>query len=62
MCIKVESGGQMNLVVFELSPCILHAKQSKKGLKESSKQSANTERQTELYEQWIFKRTECSKF
>ena len=48
----------MNLAVFELSPCLLRAKQNKiKGLKETSKQGANTRRQTEPYKQWIFQRS-----
>ena len=29
MCIKVESGGPMNLAVFVLSPCTLRAKQNR---------------------------------
>ena len=45
----------MNLVVFGLFPCLLRAKQNEiKGWKEMSKQAANTRRQTEPYEQWIF--------
>jgi len=52
----------MKLAVSELSPCLLHAEQNKtKGMKETSKLSANTGRQTKLYEQWIFKGIECSK-
>ena len=52
----------MNLTVFELFSCLLRAKQIKiKGLKETSKQGANTRKQTEPYEQWIFKGVECSK-
>ena len=51
----------MKLAVSELSPCLLHAEQNKtKGMKETSKSSANTGRQTELYEQWIFEGIECS--
>ena len=44
----------MNLAVFELFPCLLRAKQNEtKEMKEKSKlKSANTGRQTELYEQW----------
>ena len=41
----------MNLTVFELFSCLLRAKQIKiKGLKETSKQGANTRKQTEPYE------------
>ena len=48
----------MNLAVFKLFPCLLRAKQNEiKGLKETSKQCANTKRQTEPYEQWIFQRS-----
>ena len=51
----------MNLVVFELFPCLLHAKQNEiKGLKETNKQGANARRQTEPYEQSNFKGVECS--
>ena len=40
----------MNLTVFELFSCLLRAKQIKiKVLKETSKQGANTRRQTEPY-------------
>ena len=60
---KIKSGGQMNLAFLELSSCILRAKQNKKkGLKESCKYGSNTERQTELYEQWILKNIQYSKF
>ena len=46
----------MNFGVLELFPCLLRAKQNEiKGLKEMSKQGTNTKRQTEPYEQWIFK-------
>jgi len=52
----------MNLAVSELLPCLLRAKQNKtKGMKETSKLSANTGRQTKLYEQGIFQGIECSK-
>ena len=49
----------MNLAVFDLLPCLLRAKQNDiKGLKEMSKQGANTRRQTTPYEQRIFKGVE----
>ena len=52
----------MNLAVFELFLYLLRAKRNKiKGFKETSKQGANTRRQTEPYEQWIFKGGDCSK-
>ena len=45
----------MNLMFFELFPCLLGTKQNGiKELKELSKQGTNTRRQTEPYEQWIF--------
>ena len=48
----------MNLAVFELFPCLLRAKQKEiKGLKEAREQRANTRRQTEPYEQWIFQKS-----
>ena len=52
----VEPGEQINLAFFESFPCLLRAKQNEfKKLKETSKQGTNTRRQTEPYEQWIFK-------
>ena len=52
----------MNLAVFELSPCLYMQTNKIKELLETSKYSANTGRQTELFEQWILTSIECSMF
>ena len=52
----------MNLAVFELFPCLVRTKENEiKELKDTSKKGANTKRQTEPYEQWIFKGVEWPK-
>ena len=63
MCVKRRVRGINEPFGFIPLPFTCTYKTNKtKGLIETSKYSAKTGRQTELFEQWIFKSIECLKF